>query len=415
MRGLVGLRTSLTGRRYDEPMQHNRREFLVAGAALSALSQSRVLGANDRIRVGAIGTGGRMRELMNCLRIAENNEIVAVCDVYEPRRQQAKEQFAPQAKDYVDYRQVLERNDIDAVVIASPDRWHVPMTLDAVAAGKDIYVEKPVTYALEEGPKLTRAVRDSRRIVQVGMQQRSWEHFQTAAEMVRSGKIGKVTLVRTYWFQNYLKRGPSPRIDTAKLDWKRWLGSAPDQPFDVDRFTTWRWYWDFGGGALTDLFTHWVDVVHWAMNSDTPQIAQTLGNRYAFNWECPDTIQATFQYPDFMCIYDGTMIASLEDGGLVFRGTDAEMLLDRRRLTVLPELNRAFSSPAPAPPSLEVLSKEDGTIAHMRNFLDCVRSRKEPNAPVETGVAAARAAHLGNLALKRGARVMGPMTDQPHA
>ena len=396
-------------------MPHNRREFLLAGAALSALSQSRVPGANDRIRVGAIGTGGRMRELMNCLRKAENNEIVAVCDVYEPRRQQAKEQFAPQANDYVDYRQVLERNDIDAVVIASPDRWHVPMTIDAVAAGKDVYVEKPVTYSLDEGPKLTKAVRDSGRVVQIGMQQRSWEHFQTAADMVQSGKIGKVTLVRTYWFQNYLKRGPSPRIDTAKLDWKRWLGSAPDQPFDVDRFTTWRWYWDFGGGALTDLFTHWVDVVHWAMNSDTPQIAQTLGNRYAFNWECPDTIQATFQYPDFMCIYDGTMIASLEDGGLVFRGTDAEMLLDRRRLTVLPEPNRAFSSPAPAPPSLEVLSKEEGTIAHMRNFLDCVRSRKEPNAPVETGVAAARAAHLGNLALKRGARVMGPMTDQPHA
>ena len=396
-------------------MIHNRREFFLAGAALSALSQSRVLGANDRIRVGAIGTGGRMRELMNCLRKAENNEIVAVCDVYEPRRQQAIEQFAPQAKDYVDYRQLLERNDIDAVVIASPDRWHVPMTIDAVAAGKDVYVEKPVTYSLDEGPKLTKAVRDSGRIVQVGMQQRSWEHFQTAAEMVQSGKIGKVTLVRTYWFQNYLKRGPSPRIDTAKLDWKRWLGSAPEQPFDVDRFTTWRWYWDFGGGALTDLFSHWVDVVHWAMKSDTPQIAQTLGNRYALHWECPDTIQASFQYPNFLCIYDGTMIASLEDGGLVFRGADAEMLLDRRRLAVIPEPARAFSSAAPVPPSLEVVSKEDGTIAHMRNFLDCVRSRKDPNAPVETGVAAARAAHLGNLALKRGSRVTWPLTDQSHA
>jgi predicted dehydrogenase len=392
-------------------MQQNRREFLASGAALSALSQGRSLGANDRIRVGAIGTGGRMRELMNCLGKAEGNETVAVCDVYEPRREQAKERFAPQAKTYVDYRQVLERNDIDAVVIASPDRWHVPMTMDAVASGKDVYVEKPVTYSLEEGPKLIKAVRDSGRIVQIGMQQRSWEHFRIAAEMVQAGKIGKVTLVRTYWFQNYLRRGPTPRIDTAKLDWKRWLGSAPDQPFDVDRFTTWRWYWDFGGGALTDLFTHWVDVVHWAMNSDTPQLAQTLGNRYALSWECPDTIQASFQYPNFMCIYDGTMVASLEDGGLVFRGTDAQMLLDRRRLAVLPEPNRAFSSTEPATPSLEILSKEDGTVAHMRNFLDCVRSRKEPNAPVETGVAAARAAHLGNLALKRGTRVSWPLAD----
>ena len=390
-------------------MDENRRTFLIAGAAITALSQSRVAGANNRIRIGAIGTGGRMRELMNALARDPDHEVVALCDVYEPRRKQARERFAPDAKEHADYRELLDRHDIDAVVIASPDHWHVPMTIDAVASGKDVYVEKPVTHSLEEGPKLVKAVRDSGRIVQTGMQQRSWEHFQTAVEMVRAGKLGKITLVRTYWFQNYLRRGPRPKIELDKLDWKRWLGSAPDQPFDVDRFTTWRWYWDFGGGALTDLFTHWVDVVHWAMASDTPQLAQALGNRYAFsNWDCPDTIQASFQYPNFMTIYDGSMVCSLEDGGLVFRGTDAEMKLDRVRLAVIPEPNRAFSSGA-APPSIEIPSKEDGTITHMRNFLDCVRTRKEPNAPVEAGVAAARAAHIGNIALKRGARVSWPL------
>lgn len=205
------------------------------------------MGANERVRVGAIGTGGRMRELLSCLAKAGGNELVAVCDVYEPHRQSAREKFAPGAQEYVDHRQVLDRKDIDAVVIAAPDHWHVTMTIDAVAAGKDVYIEKPVTHTLEEGPKLEKAVRDSGRIVQCGMQQRSWEHFRTAAEMIGAGKLGKITLIRTYWFQNYLKRGPRPQIDTSKLDWKRWLGSAPDQAFDVDRFTTWRWYWDFGG------------------------------------------------------------------------------------------------------------------------------------------------------------------------
>jgi len=391
-----------------KPMQNNRRQFLFAGAALAAFSRAKVLGANDRVRIGAIGAGGRMRGLLDCLNKIGGNEIVAVCDVYEPRRQQVREKFAPDATEYLDYRQILDRNDVDAVVIASPDHWHVPMTLDAVAAGKDVYLEKPVTHSLEEGPQLVKAVRDAGRVVQVGMQQRSWEHFRTAAEMVAGGKLGRVTLIRTYWFQNYLRSGP-PQIETAKLDWKRWLGSAPDQPFDPNRFSTWRWYWDFGGGALTDLFTHWVDVVHWAMNSDTPQIAQTLGNRYAFQWECPDTIQASFQYPNFMTIYDGTMVASLEDGGLVFRGTDGEMRLDRSRLTVYAEPERPSWSGKLPEPIVDIPSKEDGTPAHMRNFLECVRSRREPNAPVEAGVAAARAAHLGNLAWKNGARVTWPI------
>ncbi|MBV8819057.1 MAG: gfo/Idh/MocA family oxidoreductase, partial [Acidobacteriaceae bacterium] len=226
------------------------------------------------------------------------------------------------------------------------------------------------------------------------------------AEMVQAGKLGKVTLVRTYWFQNYTRHNPV-HVDTAKLDWKQWLGSRPDQPFSLDRFTTWRWYWDFGGGALTDLFTHWVDVVHWAMQSDTPQMAQTLGNQYEFKeWDCPDTIQASFQYPNFMTIYDGTMVCSLEDGGLVFRGSQAMMLLDRTRLVVYPEGREIVV--AKVPPTVEMQSKSDGTIAHMQNFLDCVRSRNEPNCPVEVGVAAARASHIGNLALRKGQRVTWP-------
>lgn len=385
----------------------NRRQFLAAGAGLTALSQSRVLGANDRIRVGAIGTGGRMQTLLNCLRKNGGNELVAVCDVYEPRRKSTKEKFSPTADEYLEYQKILDRKDIDAVVIAAPDHWHVTMAVDAVTAGKDVYMEKPVTRTVEEGPILLKAAHDSGRIVQTGMQQRSWQHFQTAVEMIQAGKLGKINLVRTYWFQNYTRRTPAV-FDTEKLDWKRWLGARPEREFSPEVFTTWRWFWDFGGGALTDLFTHWVDVVHWAMQSDTPLTAQTLGSQYDFKtWDCPDTIQASFQYPNFMTIYDGTMDCSLEDGGLVFRGSQALMKLDRMRLTVYPE-GGAFVVPK-TDALVDIASKADGTIAHMQNFLDCVRSRKQPNAPVEAGIAAARAAHIGNLALRSGERISWPM------
>jgi predicted dehydrogenase len=390
---------------YDSGMQ--RRQFLMAGAALSALSQSKILGANDRIRLGAIGTGGRCRSLLSALAKGGGNELVAVCDVYETHRGGAKQQFAPDAKEYGDYRQMLDRNDIDAVIIASPDHWHVPMAIDAVKAGKDVYLEKPVTHTVEQGPDLVKAVRDSGRVVQCGMQQRSWEHFQLAAEMISTGKLGKVSLIRTYWFQNYTRRN-TPEIDAAKLDWKRWLGSQPEHPFSVELYTTWRWYWDFGGGALTDLFSHWVDVVHWAMASDTPQLAETLGNKYQFTeWDCPDTISAVFQYPNFQVNYEGMMMCAIDDGGLVFRGTEAKMTLDRARLRVFPE-GKGVSLFAPEA-SVDVPSKADGTLAHMANFLESVRSRKDPNAPVEAGVAAARAAHIGNLALRQGRRQNWPV------
>jgi predicted dehydrogenase len=376
-------------------MMPGRRTFL-AGAAITALSQSRVLGANDRVRVGAIGTGGRCRELLHALQVSGGNELVAVCDVYEPRRKAATERFATAAKEYGDYRQLLDSKDIDAVVIASPDHWHVPMTMAAVAAGKDVYVEKPVTHTIEEGDLLAKAVRATDRVVQCGMQQRSWEHFRTAAEMIQSGKLGRITQVRTYWFQNYMRHGTRPEVDVAKLDWKRWLGSAPEQPFDADRFFTWRWYWDFGGGAMTDLLTHWIDVVHMAMKADLPRRAHMIGSKDEFpKRDCPDTLNATFEYPGFLASYDGTMISSVDDGGLEFRGTDATMKLNRERLLIFPEGKNWHA------PETEIRSKGDGTITHMANFLECARSRKQPNAPVETGISAAWPGHLGNLAYRK--------------
>ncbi|HZU26275.1 MAG TPA: Gfo/Idh/MocA family oxidoreductase [Bryobacteraceae bacterium] len=380
----------------------DRRNFIRAGAALTAASYARILGANDRIRVGAIGTGERCQYLLSLVNKIPGNDIVAVCDVYEPHRDYAKAKYAPDAQEYGDHRAVLDRKDIDAVVVGTPDHWHVPVTIDAVAAGKDVYCEKPVTHLLEEGDRLIAAVRDSKRVMQCGMQQRSWEHFREARDLIRSGRLGQVTFIRTYWYQNHLHAAEPADVDTSKLDWKRFLGSAPDRPFDADQYANWRWYWDFGGGAMTDLFLHWVDVAHWVMDSDTPLRATATGTRALLKMrQTPDTMSAALAYPnDVVVEFDSALLGYLEGGGLVFRGPKAMMRLWRGGYLVYDEVPRYTESPNSSSPVLEAKSTHDGALDHMRNFLDCVRSRNTPNAAVETGVAAARAGHVANFALR---------------
>src|SRR5271154_4619256 len=208
--------------------QPNRRSFLIA-SGITALASTRVLGANDTLRVGVIGAGGRMRNLLDAADqlVSYPYQIVAVSDVYGPRCDAIKERSDGIATIHVDYHEVLQQ-EIDAVLIASPDHWHVRMAVDALAAGKDVYLKKPVTHTIEEGATLTRAVRSSRQILQCGMQQRSWTHFRDAVEMIQGGSIGRVVQVRTYWWQNYHRSRAPKAVDQQALDWKGWLGSAPD-------------------------------------------------------------------------------------------------------------------------------------------------------------------------------------------
>ena len=377
----------------------DRRHFLIAGG-LTALASTRAFGANDRLRIGVIGAGGRMRSLLNA---AESTgvpfEIVSVCDVYTPRREEVKSRAsAATATTCVDYNEVLNDKSIDAVLIATPDHWHVRIASAALAVGKDVYLEKPVTHTLEEGAVLHKSVRSSRQILQCGMQQRSWPHFRNAVDLIQGGALGQVTQVRTYWWQNYSSNWAPRPIDVAQLDWKQWLGGAPDQPFTLDKYSHWRWYWNFGGGAMTDLFAHWIDVAQWAMKADLPSMAVMLGDKHVFKqWECPDTIQAAFRYPGFDVVYEGMMSSSIDDGGLEFRGTEATLKINRSGMSIFQEKVKADRNP-----TLKEESFEDGTNPHMANFFDCIKTRKEPNAPVEAGVAAARAGHIGNLALHRG-------------
>jgi len=383
----------------------NRRSFLIAGG-MTALASTRVLGANDTIRVGVIGAGGRMRGLLDAADKAGSYQIVAVSDVYGPHRDYVKEKSNGAATTHLDYREVLEK-EIDAVIIASPDHWHVRMAVEALAAGKDVYLEKPVTHTLEEGATLTHAVRSGKQVLQCGMQQRSWAHFRDAVDLIQGGSLGRVVQVRTYWWQNY-NRGwaaAGKPIDTGALDWKMWLGGAPDQPFTQEKFSHWRWFWNFGGGAMTDLFTHWIDVAQWAMKADQPSTAFMLGDKHVFEqWDCPDTIQAAFRYPGFDVVYEGMMSSSIDDGGLEFRGTEATLKIDRSGFGVYQEGVDTKQNPI-----LTADSYRDGTIAHMENFFACVKSRKDPNAPVETGVAAARAGHIGNQAYLNGGHTVWPV------
>lgn len=371
------------------------------------MSYSRVKGANERVRIGGMGVGGRGRYLLQLAKQHGDAQIAAVSDVYGPRRDEAAAKVAPGVRQHVDYREILDAKDVDAVVIGSPDHWHVPMAIDALGAGKDVYVEKPLTHTLEEGPRLERAVAASGRIVQVGYQQRSWPHFQEAARVVADGQLGAITLIMASWYQDYVSTDPRKLpLDASKLDWKRWLGHASERTPTPVIYYRWRWLWDFGGGHLTDLYSHYCDVIHWYMGKDKPESAQAMGGRYLLDYmECPDTINAAWQYPGYAVVYQGTIACKLEGGNIVFRGTRAMMKINRDGYTVYPEGVVPAEKTSYPPPAAQVKSERDGTIDHMLNFLDCVKTRRAPNAPVSACLPAARAAHLGNLAYRQGARV----------
>jgi predicted dehydrogenase len=274
-----------------------------------------------------------------------------------------------------------------------------------VKAGKDVYVEKPICHSIEEGEEMVRVVDASQCIVQTGTQQRSWAHWQLGKEIVASGRLGKVTMVHTYWYQDYLSKTPA-KIDAAELDWKSFLGDAPDQPFTEEKYRWWRWYWDFGGGILTDLLTHWIDVIQWYMNQPAPKTATTVGDLYRMDWQCPDTVTAVYEYPgDFMVTFTGSINSSVDDGGVMFCGSHATLKIDRSHLAVYPEGGANVPGWLVPEPELFMRSEHDGTLDNVANFVDCMRTRKTPNANIHVGFEAARASWIGNLALKHGRKV----------
>jgi predicted dehydrogenase len=393
-----------------------RRSFLVsAGTAAAATVAGSVAAgypANDTLQIGVIGSGGRARHLMQSLPKIGGVKVTAVCDVWDVALAEGKKLADREAMTTKRSAELLASKQVDAVLIGTPDHQHVPVTIAALKAGKDVYVEKPLTHDLSEGAAVLAANESAKRVVQVGTQQRSMPHIATARELVRAGKLGPVFKVRTSWNRNSDRvRRNKLGIDPKGVDWAAFVGTARPQPFDEYRFRNWRWFWDFGGGLFTDLFVHWVDVAHWVLGLETPQSAVSVGQHIAAKdvWETPDTVQTLVTYPGGVTVhFEGTFSNAHKGAHIEFLGTDATLYVDRGRYELTPERGRKgeamreIAATRPDYRGADFYDKPDGELVHLTNWVECVRSRKEPTAPLAAGVSSAAAAHLANLALRSG-------------
>jgi predicted dehydrogenase len=381
-----------------------RRDLFRGSLAFTAASYSRILGANDRLGLGVIGCGERGRGDMRLFLKQTGVQVVAVCDIYGEMIDRAQ-QMAPGAQAFTDHRKLLELKEVDIVLIATPDHWHAQTTMDALNAGKDVYVEKPLTLKIEEGPEIVKAARVNERICQVGMQQRSGPHYiQAKKEYIDTGRLGKITLARTWWHGNvyHLRRAPERlRQKPSNLDWARFLGPVKWRDWDPQQYWNWRAYLDFGGGQITDLFTHWVDVVHMFLGQDIPVSAVAAGGVYVYKdgRTAPDTINVLLEYPnDLTVTFEATLAPGLRGAAVEFVGTEGRLWIDRSRF----EFESAEKG---AQPVVVKAPNPDMTADHIANFLECVRTRKLPNGDVLIGHRSAQASHLGNIAYLQKRRI----------
>ena len=380
-----------------------RRAFLRGVTAATALSYSRVFGANDRVQLGLIGCGERGRSDMGKFIKAGNTDVVALCDIYGAQIDRAK-QDAPNARSFTDHHALLALKDVDVVLIAVPDHWHAAIATDALNAGKDVYVEKPLTLKIEEGPGIVKAARLNSRICQVGMQQRSGKHYLEAKRLyMDTGKLGKITLACTWWHGNsyHLRKAPaSLQTQPANLDWAHFLGPLKWRDWDPQQYWNWRAYLDFGGGQVTDLFTHWIDVVHMFMGQDNPISAAAAGGVYHYKdgRTAPDTINVLLEYPtQFTATFEATLAPGITGEGVEMCGTEGRLWIDRTRYE--------FHPPGRNAQATVVQASSDLDLDHVQNFLECVRSRKLPNGDVLIGHRSAQASHLGNLSYMQKRRI----------
>ena len=392
----------------------NRRRFIteagtgVAGASLlTAKSYARVIGANERIQMGIIGSGGRGRSVMGSFnKFADQIEFIHVCDVYEPNINAGLKLSRSGAKTTMDYRELLNDKDVVAILNATPDHWHAGVLMDAVAAGKDAYSEKPFSYSIEQGAKMVKAVRATKQIVQVGMQRRSSEAVRGAKKLVDDGVLGEVVMARAQWFWN---RKPMPKkLELAgKLDWERFQGPAKKRyPLDERRFFHWRNFSDYNGGHLTDQGTHLMDVIQWFCNDGKPpRSAVCQGAIYVHKGaDVPDTFSAVYEYPTFLATWTLCYGNSYEDSWKIhLQGKKATMVIDDDGYRVYPEPWDRQNIP---PKTIHEYKGGIPTDPHVKNFLDCVKSRQEPNAPVEVGHNAVTGPHLANMAMRAQRRVV---------
>lgn len=381
------------------------KKSLAAGAALAApqIIPSTVFGANDTIIMGIIGPGGRGCSVMGMCQ-TRGVKFAAVCDVSKPRMEagvaRAKENNDGKISEYADYRKLLEQKDLDAVLIATPEHQHCSQLIDAVKAGLDAYCEKPMSHTIEEGAKTVKEVRKTKQIVQIGMQRRSAPMVHKGLEVIRSGILGNVSMVRAHW--NWQASGPLNNEPlNYELDWERFMWPSKNVKFEPKKVRNWRLFWPFSGGLCCDQGTHIMDVVQWYMNGGTPLEADCFGDIVSMTGaETPDVFSATYRYRDYLATWSLSYNTTYEDWWhIIFYGKKATMHLHRFGYTVYEEP----IGHEPKNPVIE-LKGDLPSQPHVDNFVECIQSREEPNAPVEVGHTAVCGPHLANVALRKNRR-----------
>ena len=396
-----------------ENLNTGRRQFIQsAGVALTtSLFTGKMRGANDRVAAAFIGMGRMGMSNLGYAMRQRGLEVVAVCDVYQPHLDDAMAKAQSKGhhpRAVHDFREILADKSIDIVNISTPDHWHAYITVEACKAGKDVYVEKPVSVAVEEGRKMVEAARKYQRVVQAGTMQRSAVHFQQACDVVKRGELGKVAFVRTWNYGNMPAEGignPPDSDPPAGLDWDMWLGPAPKRPFNKNRFgvdpnnfSFFRYFWDYAGGMMTDWGVHWLDIVQMAFEEAMPHTITSIGDKLWLtdNRETPDTLQVTYEYPGFIATYEdrsnNAQSMFNKDGGILFHGSEATLYVDRESYIVVPE-GRGGSRK-------EVKSTSSGNLNHWANFLECVRTRERPASDIEKCFRSTSTCLLGNVALR---------------
>ncbi|MGO9243135.1 MAG: Gfo/Idh/MocA family protein [Bryobacteraceae bacterium] len=413
-----------------------RRSLLKFAAGWTAGSYARIMGANRRVRLGLIGCGGRGSYVAGFMRELPDVEFVALCDVWLRQAEKARGWAGAGATAVQDFRPVLERNDIDAVVVSTPDHWHAAVTILACQAGKHVYVEKPLAHNIREGRAMVEAARRSGRIVQVGTQHRSAPHLAEAAGIIRSGELGPVHFVRVWNYANLSPEGIGHAPDGSApgdMDWALYLGAAPEHAYNRLRHgPTFRWFHDYSGGIITDYGTHRFDTVHQIMNAAAPAAVSASGGRYVLrdDGDVPDLIQATYEYPGFVMSYEACLYSAHGLGGrtpelryynargefdrpngMAFYGANGALFVDRLMWEIYPDFKPAPWLARPGELSTETRIARrtrqgaDATRAHAQAFIAVLRDGRECPCDVATGHRSTTVAHLGNIALATGRKL----------
>jgi predicted dehydrogenase len=386
-------------------MKTDRRTFLMGSSGL-------FLGVapSDQIMLGVIGSGSRGLAVMRAFQRDPTVRVGGICDVYEPNLEKALAiaAIAPgnQPRACRNYRELLDDKHVQAVLIATPEHWHHRMVLDALAAGKDVYVEKPLCHTPEQGVELMEAEQRSRNIVQVGMQRRSYDLFLEAEKVVAGGMLGTVRMVRSWWLNNYLDEAPIARLE-GKLDWEQWQGPAKRHPFDPIRFRHWRFFYDYAGGIVADQGAHIFDGIQMLMGAGCPSaVTGAAGKAHKAGVETPESVVVTAEYPeDFIGVF------SINYAAFRYRQKSDQLNQldgDKARLDIGREEFRVYMRAAEDTPLLSRTSEkgfEKATDLHVQNFIECIRSRRTPTAPMRLGFQAALVVQMANISLKQGRRV----------